>query len=206
MPARRLKIARICLLCGTNFHPWDEFSKYCSQKCSIAITALHPSEPFLVKFWRQVNKTDTCWLWTGCGDGKSDGYGRIVAIDGKSMGAHRASWEIHNGPIPPGLDVLHSCDIRRCINPAHLSLGGDVENQRQAWARGRKTPKLGTRNGMNKLHPADVLTIRAWPSVRQSAMAKHYGISQVTVSAIRRGRLWAHLSNVSNGPLPNPVV
>ena len=72
-------------------------------------------------FWSKVNKTNTCWLWIG---GKTkDGYGTC------SNGyAHRQSWKIHYGDIPRGLLVLHTCDIRNCVNPNHLWLGTILDN------------------------------------------------------------------------------
>jgi hypothetical protein len=70
------------------------------------------------RFWAKVNKTDTCWLWTACK--KADGYGQIGVGGGKLKSAHRLSYEMHVGPIPPGLVIDHLCRIRHCVNPAHM--------------------------------------------------------------------------------------
>lgn len=58
-----------------------------------------------------------CWLWTGTkhSSGRT-GYGWFR---GRAL-AHRASYEIHVGPIPRGLQIDHLCRVRRCVNPAHL--------------------------------------------------------------------------------------
>lgn len=69
------------------------------------------------RFWNKINKTKTCWLWLG--DKNENGYGRI-SINGKSVKAHRFSYESIVGPIPPGLTLDHICKVRNCVNPAHL--------------------------------------------------------------------------------------
>ena len=81
------------------------------------------------QFWSHVNKGDECWEWTA--SLSHNGYGQIIkCIDGKKkhLIAHRVSWEIHFGPIPEGMKVLHRCDNRRCINPGHLFLGSCQDN------------------------------------------------------------------------------
>jgi hypothetical protein len=51
--------------------------------------------------------------------------------------AHRMSWEMHFGPIPEGMLVLHHCDVRRCVRPDHLFLGTARDNTRDMIAKGR---------------------------------------------------------------------
>jgi hypothetical protein len=86
------------------------------------------------RFWSRVQKSSGCWNWTG---GLNYwGYGQM-AFMGKTMGAYRASWIIHNGPIPNGFFVLHRCDNRRCVNPGHLWLGTQKDNIQDAVRKGR---------------------------------------------------------------------
>lgn len=66
----------------------------------------------------------------------NSGYGS-VRVCGSTTTAHRASWEIHYGPIPEGLMVLHGCDNKKCVRPDHLSLGTHQQNVAEAMERRR---------------------------------------------------------------------
>lgn len=86
------------------------------------------------RFWAKVDKSGECWEWLAH---KTDcGYGRI-SIGGEMLSAHRVSWSIHFGPIPPGLCVCHKCDNKLCVNPSHLFLGTITDNNRDKSAKGR---------------------------------------------------------------------
>jgi hypothetical protein len=63
----------------------------------------------------------------------------VVKRDGvwRHLLAHRFSYEMHVGPIPDGMMVLHSCDNSRCVNPAHLSIGTQTENMLDMHKRNR---------------------------------------------------------------------
>ena len=82
-------------------------------------------ERLLARFWAKVNKTPTCWLWTG--SGTLDGYGQLY-VDGRKNYVHRISYEIHVGRVPDGLVLDHLCRVRRCVNPAHLEAVTNREN------------------------------------------------------------------------------
>lgn len=76
-----------------------------------------------------------CWPWTGT---RNDlGYG-ILRVTGKNVRAHRFAYELASGrPIPVGLEVCHRCDNPPCCNPAHLFLGTQGDNVRDAASKGR---------------------------------------------------------------------
>ena len=91
-----------------------------------------------VKFWEHVTQTPSCWQWKGASH--EDGYGQVAVSNKgirKNLFAHRLSYEIHIGPIPPGLWVLHHCDNPPCTNPEHLFLGTPLDNMLDAVAKRR---------------------------------------------------------------------
>ena len=77
------------------------------------------------RFWAKVNKTETCWLWTGRKN--ADGYGQFRP-KGKSVYVHRWAYELLIGPIPDGLTIDHLCRVRNCVCAAHLEAVTNREN------------------------------------------------------------------------------
>lgn len=145
----------------------------------------------------QFDTNGGCWLFDGhWGRG---GYGQFYIVRGTPLHAHRVSWMLHNGPIPPGAHVLHKCDVPPCFRPDHLFLGTPFDNVHDCMAKGRKTapPHLqGSGHGSARLSDAEVLEIRArWADggISQTALGLIYGVNQTTISAIVHRKLWAHI-------------
>ncbi len=93
-----------------------------------------------IRFWSRVEKTDECWLWRGCIH--HTGYG-VLGVRKTQLRVHRFSYELHCGPISVGLLVCHSCDVKHCVNPAHLFLGTEADNFHDAQSKGRTRHRPG---------------------------------------------------------------
>lgn len=132
---------------------------------------------------------DGCWIWTGFK--LAVGYGRL-SYKGKHIRAHRASWMVHRGEIPDGIDVLHKCDVKTCVNPDHLYLGTDVENAADAVARNRLRSARGEKNGNSRLTADDVIAIRA-ATGNQRDIAQRFGVAQGVVWSIIHRKTWRHI-------------
>lgn len=76
-------------------------------------------------FESKVQRGEDCWEMA-CYHSKT-GYSR-VQVGGKPLLGHRLSWELHNGPIPYGLQIDHMCHNKGCVNPAHLRLVTHKQN------------------------------------------------------------------------------
>ena len=116
--------------------------RFCSRACFQASRGT-PEQ----RFWKFVDKTGDCWLWTGSIN--PNGYGTFT-FQGKTIGAHIFSRILHSGPIPAGCNVLHRCDIRKCVRPDHLFAGTQQENIHDCIAKGRHRPGQGERHGRHK--------------------------------------------------------
>lgn len=97
----------------------------------------HVWKPLADRFWAKVEKTDSCWLWRGFID--KAGYGRIREGGRETpvLYAHRVSLELAGRPVPPGREADHLCNVRHCVNPAHLEAVTASENIQRSYERGR---------------------------------------------------------------------
>jgi len=139
------------------------------------------------RFWAKVQKTDGCWIWQG--DRFAYGYGRIK-VRPRTLLAHRVSWEIAHGPIPPGLFVCHHCDNPPCVNPAHLFLGTCDDNIRDRDRKGRGGWSAGSAHYLAKLSEPEVVAARyayALSGCTQAALMRALGVSQPTASRLLTG-------------------
>lgn len=92
-------------------------------------------------FNSRVEKTESCWMWTGTIN--AHGYGGMT-INGKSKLVHRLSYERAKGQIPVGLQIDHICHNRICVNPDHLRPVNHKQNQ-ENLSKARVDNKSGVR-------------------------------------------------------------
>lgn len=70
----------------------------------------------------------------------------LLYIEGKQYSylAHRVSYVIYKGNIPPGMDVCHTCDVPTCVNPDHLFLGTRHDNHKDMIEKRRGGGRYGS--------------------------------------------------------------
>lgn len=106
--------------CHTHYRRWQTYGEPWEN------TAVRLIDDDEGRFWQKVEKTETCWLWTGAiGSG---GYGHFKT-GGRTVSVHRWAYEHFVGPVPEDLDLDHLCRIRHCVNfEYHLELVTRQEN------------------------------------------------------------------------------
>ncbi len=152
--------------------------------------------PTIERFWLQVSKTETCWLWTG--PFTTRGRPRFWTAPKQGVYAHRYIYEQLIGPIPDGLYVCHHCDNPACVRPDHLFVGTQDDNMKDMVAKDRANKPKGESNGRAKLTEDDVRYIRQnykfrSPTYGRKALAERFGVDVVTIRAILIRKLWSHV-------------
>ena len=147
--------------------------------------------PIADRLFSKVLKTDGCWLWMASVNNK--GYGQILVekTPRHTVGlVHRLSWELANGHIPAGMNVLHHCDTPRCVKPSHLFLGSQLANARDCKAKMRHS--YGERNGHARLSADIVMQIRSSARTTQQ-LADEFNVTRGCINHILRRSTWTHI-------------
>lgn len=200
-PARP-KVEVECDGCGDRYLRYASMAGTAHHFCSPECQKLWAARNREASFWAQVDMSAGCWLWTGALD--RDGYGIFAAKPWQR--AHRFSYWLHQGSLPAGLYVMHTCDVPACVNPQHLVLGTAEDNASDRDQKGRQfkgAPRphpeksQGERNPAAKLSVEQVRLMReryASGSVTQRELAVTFGVSPALVSGVVAGKLWKHLA------------
>lgn len=138
-----------------------------------------------------------CWLWTG--SMRTTGYG-CVNFNGKTMGAHRLSYESYKGSTGD-LHVLHRCDMPACVNPDHLYIGTNKVNAYDRERRGRMLHPVGSEHPRAKLTDDDVRFILT-TDISSRQLGRRFGVDRTTVRKIRTGENWRHIYAEVKGGQP----
>jgi hypothetical protein len=144
------------------------------------------------KFWNyvQIGGRDECWPFKRTLDGR--GYGQFY-WNNKAHRAHRIAFLLHNGGLPSGKCICHSCDRPDCCNPHHLWAGTHQDNSADMARKGRWNGHRGEANSRAKLTNEDISIIRNAPPRHGAALARQFGISRAHVCRIRACRVWKHV-------------
>jgi hypothetical protein len=157
------------------------------------------------RFDRHVVRTEGCWKWTGAK--MPNGYGKFGMPKGTSHRkpwmaklAHRIAYEIANGEIPEGLQVLHHCDNPACVKPAHLFVGTQKENIADMYSKGRESG-CGVRGESNpsarfEAKDAALMRLLADCGVKQHRLIPLFGVTRSTVSRVALRKSWAHVPDL----------
>lgn len=145
---------------------------------------------------KQLPGIDGCLLWIGSLN--IDGYGKFKHFG--EWASHRVAWLFYYGyiPIPTTKDnyLLHRCDNPSCVRVSHLYIGTATQNMKDKHDRNRGNNLTGISHPMAKLSEEQVLSIREEYIpyvVHMYALAKKYGVTQMTIHKIISGKTWRHI-------------
>lgn len=129
-----------------------------------------------------------CLLWRGTVNNAGRGQ---FHLNGRTVQATHVAWWLKTGEWPQQ-QVLHRCDVERCVREDHLFEGTQADNLADMVAKGRQNyggRQRGELRWNAKLTPSKVLEIRT-SDESLSRLASRFGIAKSTVAAVRRGQTW----------------
>lgn len=197
----------ICETCGKEYK-WrrrncDKIPRFCSFSCksyvglktrkkNSELTEDENLERIKKYYEKYVIKQEGCWDWKGIIE--HTGYAKLGIRP--PIKAHRASWIIHNGPIPKGLIVCHKCDNKKCTNIEHLWLGTHKQNIQDKIQKGRSNTPCGSLLKISKINEIQVLEIKKLieQGFSCSEIGRKINIPRKIVSRIKNGDTWKHVT------------
>ena len=145
--------------------------------------------------WEPVTESG-CWVWTAATSHNGYGVFGTGERENKQMRrAHRLAYAAEFGPIPDGMQVLHKCDCRACVNPDHLFLGTPADNMIDKINKGRGSGPQGEAHPKAKLTEDDVREIRRRAAAGEmyKDLAAEFGIARSGVSEMVNRKTWRHV-------------
>lgn len=132
-----------------------------------------------------------CWLLHTSIHPKT-GYS-IRSFLGKATMAHIASYRAYVGPVPKGMSVCHTCDIRNCANPKHLFLGTPRDNMQDAVSKGRVSHGEGHYAAI--LNEDIVRAMRAYykPEMSWAHVGRVFEVSRGVAMSVITRKSWDHV-------------
>lgn len=132
------------------------------------------------RFWRKIHPSGSSECW-GIAVRKNRHNQPQIGFAGKMVIASRVMFSLTKGPIPQGLQVLHTCDNPACVNPTHLWAGTQSDNIRDCAKKNRHSnQKLSTA----QIH--DIKTLGK-SGVLFNELSHRFGITPQYASRVVRG-------------------
>ena len=127
---------------------------------------------------------------------RANGLYPIAVHLGRAVGHHRLVYCLANNVSwkdIKGMQILHLCDNRQCVNKDHLRLGSHDNNMQDMVDRNRSAKNHGELGSNSKLTEADVLAIRADKKHTQVELAVKFGVNRPAISKILLRTTWKHI-------------
>jgi hypothetical protein len=148
-------------------------------------------------FWSKVEKTDSCWNWTGASN--PTGYG--VFYGGRSCGlcdsyyTHRIAYNLIFDDYNSEMKVCHKCDNPSCCNPDHLFLGTHSDNMvdmhnKERWKTKTRTGENNSNSSLDWTKVREIRRLYHEEGLTQVAIGKMFNITNANVSLIVNNKAW----------------
>lgn len=155
------------------------------------IEVLQDKDDWLIRFCQKIRITKKCWLWTAAGGHHSQA---VFNHDGMTTSAVRLAYNLANGidpvqPIPSGKVLMHTCDNTLCVNPEHIKMGTDYDNQQDSIRKGRNhigKPLIKLNYGLAQL----IRKRYKRGSITQLELAKEHNVTLRNMQLLLANDIW----------------
>lgn len=180
---------KLCVVCGGALKRGA--TKYCGSVCYRTIQ--RSGDP-VARFWSKVDRSDVdgCWPWTASRTGGRTGgkYGQFNLIDDgrqRQVYAHVYAYELSNGPVPEGLEVMHLCHLAHCVRPSHLEAGTHTRNIQDSAQAGHYHVARPKGQRITDAELAEMLALHR-DGMLQAHIAQRFGVSRTFICLLVKGK------------------